>query len=348
MSQYKITPGVLDAWAEILRGTQGTSLLLANTALKSRCNRDFVLDQFSRRGVGPERLELFGPAPHLEFLGHYDRIDVALDAFPYNGGTTTMEAIWQGVPAMQLVINRFPATVYLSLAVVSWSLLLALPMGIVAAVWPRSFIDRITTVISVTGVSMPTFWLALMLIIVFAVNLNWFKTSGYGGIEFLVLPVLALSVTHIGRIAQVMRSCMLDELSPKSRSEQTRILSHLRRQQAQSGRSKDLAMTGRCGCGPPATSRMNGSPLPSSLLAMLCGGGCGPWRPRPARSWLPATPGLSRTTWTWRICSSTTSTSRPAAASSRVPGTGCASSWRPDLGAIRRPAGTSAARTSTG
>jgi len=83
----------------------------------------------------------------------------------------------------------------------------------VAAVWPRSVIDRLTTVLSVTGVSMPTFWLALMLIIVFAVNLGWFKTSGYGGIEYLVLPVMALSVVHIGRISQVVRSCMLDELS---------------------------------------------------------------------------------------------------------------------------------------
>lgn len=122
-------------------------------------------------------------------------------------------SIWQGVPAMSLVLSRFPATVYLTLAVVAFSLLVALPMGIVAAVWPRSVIDRLTTILSVTGVSMPTFWLALMLIIVFAVQLRWFKTSGYGGIEFLILPVLALSVTHIGRIAQVVRSCMLDELS---------------------------------------------------------------------------------------------------------------------------------------
>jgi peptide/nickel transport system permease protein len=122
-------------------------------------------------------------------------------------------SIWQGVPAMSLVVSRFPATVYLSMAVVAFSLAVGLPMGIVAAVWPRSTIDRLTTLISVTGVSMPTFWLALMLIIVFAVNLNWFKTSGYGGLEYLVLPVLALSVVHIGRIAQVVRSCMLDELS---------------------------------------------------------------------------------------------------------------------------------------
>jgi peptide/nickel transport system permease protein len=122
-------------------------------------------------------------------------------------------SLWQGVPAMSLVLNRFPATVYLATVVVAFSLLVGLPMGVVAAVWPRSVIDRLTTVVSITGVSMPTFWLALMLIIVFAVNLRWFKTSGYGGVEFIILPVLALSVVHIGRIAQVVRSCMLDELS---------------------------------------------------------------------------------------------------------------------------------------
>jgi peptide/nickel transport system permease protein len=122
-------------------------------------------------------------------------------------------SLWQGVPAMSLVLNRFPATVYLATVVVAFSLVVGLPMGVVAAVWPRSVIDRLTTVVSITGVSMPTFWLALMLIIVFAVNLRWFKTSGYGGVEFIILPVLALSVVHIGRIAQVVRSCMLDELS---------------------------------------------------------------------------------------------------------------------------------------
>jgi peptide/nickel transport system permease protein len=122
-------------------------------------------------------------------------------------------SIWQDVPAMSLVLSRFPATVYLTTVVIVFSLIVALPMGVVAAIWPRSAIDRLTTVVSVTGVSIPTFWLALMLIITFAVNLGWFRTSGYGGVEYLVLPVMALSVVHIGRIAQVVRSCMLDELS---------------------------------------------------------------------------------------------------------------------------------------
>jgi peptide/nickel transport system permease protein len=122
-------------------------------------------------------------------------------------------SLWQGVPAMGLVLDRFPATLYLSFVTIAFSLLIAIPMGTFAAIKPRSVLDRITTVMSITGLSMPTFWLALVLIIILAVNLRWFKTSGYGGLEYLVLPVLALSTVHIGRITQVVRSTMLDELS---------------------------------------------------------------------------------------------------------------------------------------
>jgi predicted O-linked N-acetylglucosamine transferase (SPINDLY family) len=107
VSQYKVTPQVLDAWAEILRRAPDARLLLANTALKSAQNRGFLAEQLARRGVDPARLDLCGPADHLEFLRYYDRIDVALDAFPYNGGTTTMEAVWQGVPVLTFDGDRW-------------------------------------------------------------------------------------------------------------------------------------------------------------------------------------------------------------------------------------------------
>ena len=87
---------------------------------------------------------------------------------------------------------------------------------------------------------MPTFWLALMLILWFAVGLRWFKTSGYGGLEFVALPVLALCTVHIGRISQVVRSCMLDEMSKayvttarsKGLSERTAVFRHALRNAA--------------------------------------------------------------------------------------------------------------------
>lgn len=149
-------------------------------------------------------------------------------------------SVWQGVPALPLVWSRFGATVYLTICVVSFSILIALPLGTIAALRPRSLIDRVATVLSITGLSMPTFWLALMLILWFAVGLRWVKTSGYGGLEFVALPVLALCTVHIGRISQVVRSCMLDEMSrayvttarSKGLSERTAVFGHALRNAA--------------------------------------------------------------------------------------------------------------------
>lgn len=107
VSQYKITPPVIAAWAEILRRAEGTRLLLANATLKSVHNRQYVLDRFAEHGVTGDRLVMEGPAENRAFLQKYDRIDVALDAFPYNGGTTTMEAIWQGVPVLTFAGDRW-------------------------------------------------------------------------------------------------------------------------------------------------------------------------------------------------------------------------------------------------
>ena len=84
---YKITPQAVAAWSEILRRAPGATLLLKNTALGTADNRDFVARLFAEHGVGADRLRLEGPAEHFQFLEAYGRIDVALDTFPYNGGT---------------------------------------------------------------------------------------------------------------------------------------------------------------------------------------------------------------------------------------------------------------------
>jgi predicted O-linked N-acetylglucosamine transferase (SPINDLY family) len=109
VSQSKITGPVLDAWAEILRQTTDSELVLANAVLRSPHNREYVLDLFRQRGVVADRIRFLNPAPHLEFLAYYDAMDVALDAFPYNGGTTTMEALWQGVPVLTTAGDRWAA-----------------------------------------------------------------------------------------------------------------------------------------------------------------------------------------------------------------------------------------------
>ncbi|MCA9200970.1 MAG: tetratricopeptide repeat protein, partial [Planctomycetales bacterium] len=108
-TQYKITRIVLDAWADILQQVPHSRLLMANRDVRSPQNRQYVIDQFGQRGVGKDRLEFGKPGDHFQFLKTYDAIDVALDPFPYNGGTTTMEALWQGVPVVSLDGDRWAA-----------------------------------------------------------------------------------------------------------------------------------------------------------------------------------------------------------------------------------------------
>ena len=106
-SQYKITPPVVETWARILRRSPCAKLLIKNAALAHDANREHLAGRFSDQGVAIDRLVFEGPADHWDFLAAYSRIDVALDPFPYNGGTTTSEALWQGVPVLAFRGDRW-------------------------------------------------------------------------------------------------------------------------------------------------------------------------------------------------------------------------------------------------
>ncbi|MHB9090369.1 MAG: ABC transporter permease [Chloroflexota bacterium] len=123
------------------------------------------------------------------------------------------DSLWQRVPALPLVLERVPATLYLTATAMLLSIPLAILLGAISAVRPRSLADRVLTVFSLGGVSTAEFWLGLMLILLLAVQLGWFKTSGYGGFDYVVLPALTLAFRPIGRIAQVTRSSLIDEMS---------------------------------------------------------------------------------------------------------------------------------------
>jgi protein O-GlcNAc transferase len=106
-SLYKINDGVVRAWAEILKRSPGSRLLVGNAKLGDPGNRKHTLARFAAHGIEPGRVTLLGPAEHYAFLRNYDAIDIALDTFPYNGGTTTTEAIWQGVPVVAFSGDRW-------------------------------------------------------------------------------------------------------------------------------------------------------------------------------------------------------------------------------------------------
>ncbi|MEW6330081.1 MAG: hypothetical protein AB1560_01340 [Pseudomonadota bacterium] len=99
----KITPGVMKLWAGILRAVPGSRLILKSTGLGEPAMQQTVRDAFMRREVTPDRIELLGHDPSSAgHLGRYADIDIGLDPFPYNGTTTTCEALWMGVPVVTL------------------------------------------------------------------------------------------------------------------------------------------------------------------------------------------------------------------------------------------------------
>ncbi|MFO1054603.1 MAG: tetratricopeptide repeat protein [Planctomycetota bacterium] len=114
-SLYKLTDATLRAWSVLLARRPHARLLLRNAGLGSVANREFLAARFAAHGIANERLILEGPGPHLDFLATYDRIDLALDPFPYSGGTTTMESLWQGVPVVTFDGDRWASRTSLSL-----------------------------------------------------------------------------------------------------------------------------------------------------------------------------------------------------------------------------------------
>jgi protein O-GlcNAc transferase len=108
-SHYKLTDAVIDAWARILKGAPAAGLFIKNRALEAASIRADLLDRLARHGVDAARVRLEGHAEHFDFLRAYERIDIALDTFPYNGGTTTTEALWQGVPVLAFNGDRWAA-----------------------------------------------------------------------------------------------------------------------------------------------------------------------------------------------------------------------------------------------
>lgn len=99
-SAYKLTDPTIAAWSAVMRAAPEARLLLRNRALDQSSNRADLLARFAAEGLPADRIDLEGSGTHEEFLATYARIDLALDSFPYNGGTTTAEALWQGVAVL--------------------------------------------------------------------------------------------------------------------------------------------------------------------------------------------------------------------------------------------------------
>jgi peptide/nickel transport system permease protein len=140
------------------------------------------------------------PVQFIDYLGDAVRLDFG-------------DSLWQNRPAMDIVFEHLPRTLFLVLASIGIATILAVPIGIVAALRPGSTLDRLTTSSSLVGLSIPNFWLGMMLILIFAVHLRWLPTSGAGSLRHLVLPAVTFALPATARIAMMVRSAMIDELN---------------------------------------------------------------------------------------------------------------------------------------
>lgn len=115
-----------------------------------------------------------------------------------------------GVAVSDEIIRRFPYTFILAFGSMIVSCLIGIPLGIIAAVNQNKIGDRIAMLIALIGVSMPPFWVGLLLSLTFALKLGWLPPSGVGGGQYFILPVIAASMSGIATLARLVRSSMLE------------------------------------------------------------------------------------------------------------------------------------------
>jgi peptide/nickel transport system permease protein len=114
--------------------------------------------------------------------------------------------------AMSLVLDRLPATLLLAGTSLVLTFAVAVPLGIIAAVRRGSLLDHIATVSTVLGQATPGFWLGLVLIYLFSVQLRWLPTGGIGSLAHLVMPSIVLAAFYSARVARLTRSAVLEVL----------------------------------------------------------------------------------------------------------------------------------------
>ena len=140
------------------------------------------------------------PVQYVRYVSHVARGDFGT-SFAFNR------------PAIVVVLERVPATLLLTATAVVLGVVVGMPAGVVAAVKASGPLDRLVMAMVLLGQSVPTFWLGLLMIRIFAVNLRWLPVSGHGSVLHLVMPALALGLYLAALLARLTRSEMLEALA---------------------------------------------------------------------------------------------------------------------------------------
>lgn len=146
-------------------------------------------------------------------LGLNDPFIVQYGRFVGNAATGNLgRSLFYNQPATTIVLERLPATLQLAVAAFIISILIAFPVGIVSAAYRNSVFDYVGRILALVGQSVPVFWLGILMILVFAVNLQWLPTSGYGEFNNIIMPAVALGLFTTARTTRLVRSTMIEVL----------------------------------------------------------------------------------------------------------------------------------------
>ncbi len=115
-----------------------------------------------------------------------------------------------GLPVTEEILARLPITARLAVLSCIFSVLIGVPVGVISAVKQYSALDNITMVMALLGITIPSFWLAMMLVMVFSVNLGWLPASGLYGWKYYILPMVSISAVSIATFTRMTRSSMLE------------------------------------------------------------------------------------------------------------------------------------------
>ena len=147
-------------------------------------------------------------------LGLDQPILVQLGEFLKDAATLDFGDSWtQRRPSMEVVLEFLPISALLILCSSIISVVVALPLGILAAYHRGSVLDRVLTILSLLGICMPPFWIGLMMMFFFAVKLGWFPTSGIGTWKHFVLPACTIACRPLGNLMQIVRNEMTQQLN---------------------------------------------------------------------------------------------------------------------------------------
>lgn len=166
--------------------------------------RSLVGEEMTDEQVEAKREELGLNDPLLVRYGRYIK-----DVFSGDFG----QSLYGGKDVLTEYMHCLPYTFKLSLLALLMIIVISLPLGIIAAVKQNSWIDTIASVMAMVGLSMPSFWVGLILILLFGVRLGWLPTSGIDqGFLSYILPAFTLALTNISLATRTTRSSMLDQI----------------------------------------------------------------------------------------------------------------------------------------